>query len=403
MPRVTVRAPELARTGAEREGQDMADREVATSEVDTSDFGTSDFGTAGVGTAAVGSAGVSTAAPGREVALMRRALELAERGPLGDPNPRVGAVIVDAGGLVVGEGFHEGAGTPHAEVVALRQAGAAARAGTAVVTLEPCAHTGLTGPCSQALIEAGVARVVFAQSDPNPLAGGGAALLSAAGVAITAGVLADESAFLNDAWTFSFVHGRPKVTWKFAATLDGRSAAADGSSRWITGPLARADVHRLRAQCGAILVGTGTVIADDPALTVRRPDGSTTSRQPLRVVMGLRPIPETARVLDLEAPTLALATHDPAQALKSLAEQEIHHVWLEGGPTVAAAFLEAGLVDEIVAYLAPMILGAGAAAVGDLGIRTMGQALRLTPHEVTTIGPDIRIRATIAPPTREGH
>jgi diaminohydroxyphosphoribosylaminopyrimidine deaminase/5-amino-6-(5-phosphoribosylamino)uracil reductase len=333
----------------------------------------------------------------RDVALMRRALELAVRGPLADANPRVGAVILDRSGRVVGEGFHEGAGTPHAEVNALREAGEAARGGTAVVTLEPCAHTGLTGPCSRALIEAGVTRVVFGQTDPNPSARGGGALLEAAGIATTAGVLAEESTALNDAWTFSLVHGRPRVTWKFAATLDGRSAAADGSSRWITGPEARADVHQMRSHCDAILVGTGTVIADDPVLTVRLPNGMPSGRQPLRVVMGLRPLPGSARVLDLVAPTLQLATHDPAEALKRLAEQEIHHVWLEGGPTVAAAFLEAGLVDEVIAYLAPVLLGSGTAAVGDLGIQTIDQALRLTPHEVTTIGPDIRIRATIDP------
>ena len=339
----------------------------------------------------------------QDAALMRRALELAARGPLGDPNPRVGAVIVDPAGLVLGEGFHQGAGTPHAEVMALHQAGAAAREGTAVVTLEPCAHTGRTGPCTQALIEAGVARVVFAQSDPTPSARGGRAVLEAAGVRTTAGVLAEESTALNDAWSFSFAAGRPKVTWKFAATLDGRSAAADGSSRWITGPLARDDVHRLRSECDAVLVGTGTVIADDPALTVRRSDGSTTPRQPVRVVMGLRPVSETARVRDGSAPTLLLATHDPALALKMMAEREIHHVWLEGGPTLAAAFLEAGLVDEVIAYLAPALLGAGPPALGDLGIRTMDQALRLTPHEVTTIGPDIRVRASIATPRREGR
>ena len=341
--------------------------------------------------------------PERDVALMRRALELAALGPLADPNPRVGAVIVDQSGLVVGEGFHAGAGTPHAEVMALRRAGAAARAGTAVVTLEPCAHTGLTGPCTEALINAGVTRVVFAQSDPNPSARGGRALLEAAGIRTTAGLLEHESTALNGAWTFSIVHGRPKVTWKFAATLDGRSAAADGSSRWITGPLARADVHHLRSQCDAILVGTGTVIADDPALTVRGPDGATSGRQPLRVVMGFRPIPGSARVLDLTAPTLQLSTHDPGQALKALQVNKIHHVWLEGGPTVAAAFLGAGLVDEVIAYLAPALLGSGEAALGDLGIKTMDQAIRLTPHEVTTIGPDIRIRASIATHNREGH
>jgi diaminohydroxyphosphoribosylaminopyrimidine deaminase / 5-amino-6-(5-phosphoribosylamino)uracil reductase len=346
---------------------------------------------------------VSTSEHERDIALMRRALELAARGPLADPNPRVGAIILDHDGTVVGEGFHQGAGTAHAEVMALRQAGAAARGGTAVVTLEPCAHTGLTGPCSLALVEAGVARVVFAQSDPNPAARGGRAVLEAAGIRTTPGVLAEESTALNDAWTFSIVAGRPKVTWKFAATLDGRSAAADGSSRWITGPLARADVHHLRAHCDAILVGTGTVIADDPSLTVRGPDGTTSGRQPLRVVMGLRPIPESARVLDRAAQTLQLATRDPAEALKALAEQEIHNVWLEGGPTVAAAFLGAGLVDEVIAYLAPALLGSGAAAVGDLGIQTIDEALRLTPYEVTTIGPDIRIRAGIATTRREGH
>jgi len=363
----------------------MADREVAAAE----------FGASASGIDAASDDRLA-ASPVPDVAFMRRALELAARGPLGDPNPRVGAVIVDPGGVVVGEGFHAGAGSPHAEVMALREAGAAAAGATAFVTLEPCAHTGRTGPCALALIQAGVARVVFGQSDPTPSARGGRTLLEAAGIRTTSGVLAQESLSLNDAWTFSFVKGRPKVTWKFAATLDGRSAAADGSSRWITGPQARADVHRLRGQCDAILVGTGTVLADDPALTVRDHDGSDSVRQPLRVVMGLREIPETARVRDAAAPTLLLATHDPAEALKALDEQEIHHVWLEGGPTVAAAFLAAGLVDEVVAYLAPALLGAGAPALGDLGIRTIDQALRLVPHEVTTIGPDIRIRATIA-------
>ena len=346
---------------------------------------------------------VDTPGHERDVALMRRALGLAARGPAADPNPRVGAVILDQFGIVVGEGFHEGAGTPHAEVMALRQAGSAARAGTAVVTLEPCAHTGRTGPCTDALIEAGVARVVFAQIDPNPSARGGRALLQASGIETTAGLMEQESTALNRAWTFSIVHGRPTVTWKFAATLDGRSAAADGSSRWITGPMARADVHELRSQCDAIMVGTGTVMADDPALTVRGRDGAALGRQPLRVVMGLRPIPASARVLDTTAPTLQLSTHDPAEALKALHEHEIHHVWLEGGPTLAAVFVGAGLVDEVIAYLAPALLGSGEAALGDLGIKTMDQALRLTPHEVTTIGPDIRIRASIVTPNPEGH
>ena len=210
----------------------------------------------------------------RDTALVRRALELAVLGPQADPNPRVGAVIVDRDGAVVGEGHHRGAGTPHAEVDALARAGERARGGTAYVSLEPCNHTGRTGPCARALLDAGVARVVHAQSDPGALTGGGADTLRAAGVEVVGGVLKDEALALNRAWTFAIVHGRPMVTWKFAATLDGRSAAADGSSAWITGPLARADVHDLRAECDAVLVGTGTVLADDPHLTVRHADGT---------------------------------------------------------------------------------------------------------------------------------
>src|SRR3712207_5398084 len=228
---------------------------------------------------------------------MRDALALARLGPAVDPNPRVGALVLDADGAVVGRGHHAGAGTPHAEVVALAEAGSAARGGTAVVTLEPCNHTGQTGPCSTALLAAGIARVVYAQEDPNPEAAGGASTLRAAGVDAETGLLAEDAAALNRAWSFAVVHGRPRVVWKFAATLDGRSAAADGSSQWITGAEARADVHRLRGQAGAILVGTGTALADNPRLTVRHPNGTPVDQQPLRVVMGHRQLPTTACVL----------------------------------------------------------------------------------------------------------
>ena len=326
-----------------------------------------------------------------EIAAMRRALAAAARGPAHGPNPRVGCVILDAAGAVVGEGRHEGAGTPHAEVVALAAAGPAARGGTAVVTLEPCDHTGRTGPCSHALLDAGVARVVIAADDVNPVAAGGARTLRAAGVDVETGALADDSRALNRYWEFAVGTGRPFVTWKFAATLDGRSAAADGTSRWITGPAARADVHARRATSDAVLVGTGTVLADDPQLTVRDADGRPVARQPLRVVLGRRPLPPTARVLDGDAETLVLADRDPALALKQLHEREVRHVWLEGGPTVAAAFWRAGLVDEVVAYLAPALLGAGAAAVGDLGITTIGQAARLVPSEVRRLGDDVLV------------
>lgn len=334
---------------------------------------------------------------------MRAALALARLGPVADANPRVGAVVIDRGGRVVGEGYHRGAGSPHAEVVALRAAGDRARGATIFVTLEPCDHTGRTSPCSQALLAAGVARVVYAQSDPHAVAAGGAQRLRAAGIAVEPGVRAQESAQLNRAWTFAVTTGRPRVVWKFAATLDGRSAAADGTSRWITGPAARADVHARRAEAGAVLVGMGTVLADNPSLTVRDADGTLTGRQPLRVVMGRRLVPPGAAVLDESALTLQLREHDPAEALAELASREVRQVLLEGGPTLAGAFLRAGLVDEVIAYLAPALLGSGTQAVSGLDISTLTAALRLDLDDVTILGPDIRVRATPVATGQKGH
>ncbi|TWE12542.1 bifunctional diaminohydroxyphosphoribosylaminopyrimidine deaminase/5-amino-6-(5-phosphoribosylamino)uracil reductase RibD [Rudaeicoccus suwonensis] len=319
------------------------------------------------------------------------ALVLAARGPIVDPNPRVGCVVVAPDGQVVGRGWHAGAGTAHAEVVALREAGDAARGGTAYVTLEPCAHTGRTGPCARALVDAAVSRVVFAQTDPDLRARGGADVLRAAGVEVTGGVLAEEAAALNPYWTFAAQHERPYVTWKFAATLDGRSAAADGSSRWVSGPRSRADVHRLRSEVGAVLVGTGTVLADDPQLTARDDDGVASPRQPLRVVMGERQIPAGARVLGETAPTLHLPTRDPAIVLKSLHDKGIRRVLLEGGPTVGAAFLQTDLVDEVIAYIAAKLLGFGASAVGPLGVTTIDDAIELNLHDVRRLGDDVRL------------
>jgi diaminohydroxyphosphoribosylaminopyrimidine deaminase / 5-amino-6-(5-phosphoribosylamino)uracil reductase len=326
-----------------------------------------------------------------EFAAMRRAVECAALGPAHGPNPRVGCVILDGSGAVAGEGYHAGAGTAHAEVVALAVAGERARGGTAVVTLEPCNHTGRTGPCSEALLQAGVARVVYACPDPNPVAAGGGQRLRSAGVAVEVGVLRAGSAALNRYWDFAVRAGRPFVTWKFAATLDGRSAAADGTSRWITGAPARADVHARRATADAVLVGTGTVFADDPQLTVRDDAGVPAGRQPLRVVLGRTPVPRGARVLDAAAETLVLDHHDPALALKQLHEREVRQVWLEGGPTVAAAFWRAGLVDEVLAYLAPALLGAGVSAIADLGVTTMGAAARLVTTDVRRVGDDVLV------------
>jgi diaminohydroxyphosphoribosylaminopyrimidine deaminase/5-amino-6-(5-phosphoribosylamino)uracil reductase len=332
-----------------------------------------------------------------ELSAMRRAIELARTPgiPLG-PNPRVGAVVLDRRGDVIAEGYHRGAGSPHAEVDALSRAGVASAGATLVVSLEPCNHVGRTGPCTAAAVAAGVARVVFAQSDDSGRAGGGADTLRAAGVDVEAGVLADESRLTNVAWTFALEHRRPYVSWKFAATLDGRSAAADGSSRWITGPAARADVHRLRAECDAVMVGTGTVATDDPQLTVRDASGEPldADRQPLRVVMGLRDISSAARVLDDAAPSVALRTRLPGEALSALAERGCQHVWLEGGPTLAAAFVVDNLVDRVVAYVAAALLGAGSSAVGDLGIGSIAEARRLRLTDVARFGDDVRLTMT---------
>ncbi|MFD0804483.1 bifunctional diaminohydroxyphosphoribosylaminopyrimidine deaminase/5-amino-6-(5-phosphoribosylamino)uracil reductase RibD [Nocardioides caeni] len=335
---------------------------------------------------------------------MRRALVLAATPgvPL-HPNPRVGCVLLSPEGEVVGEGFHHGAGTPHAEVEALAAAGERARGATAVVTLEPCNHTGRTGPCSQALLQAGVARVVVAQRDPNPEAQGGLDVLAAAGVETDAGLLADESLALNPAWTFAHVHGRPFVTWKFATTLDGRSAASDGTSRWVSSRAARLDTHLLRGLCDTMLVGTNTVEVDDPHLTVRDADDVLAPVQPLRVVMGERDLDPARRVLDDAAPTVHLRTQDPAKALATLyAEHDRHHVFLEGGPTLAAAYLKAGLVDEVVTYVAPMLLGAGRSSVGKLGIRTIDKALRLELVDATVLGAgeEANVRLVMRPGSR---
>jgi diaminohydroxyphosphoribosylaminopyrimidine deaminase / 5-amino-6-(5-phosphoribosylamino)uracil reductase len=331
---------------------------------------------------------------------MRRALELAASPgvPLG-PNPRVGCVLLGPDGAEIAEGFHRGAGTPHAEAAALAEAGDAARGATAVVTLEPCNHTGRTGPCAQALIDAGVTRVVFAQPDPNPVAAGGAHALAAAGVHVEMGLLEHEARQVNRSWTFALERGRPFVTWKFATTLDGRSAAADGSSRWVSSRPARIDTHRLRARCDVMMVGANTVTVDDPELTVRDEYDEPLPHQPLRAVMGVRDLPADRRVFNDRAGTVQLRTHDPRVALAELRALDRQHVFLEGGPTLAAAFLRAGLVDEVVAYVAPTLLGAGASAVGDLGITTIADAFHLHVTDVTTLGSgaETNVRLTLEP------
>lgn len=351
---------------------------------------------------------------------MRRAILLAARG-LGStsPNPVVGCVILDASGQPAGAGFHRRAGGPHAEVHALREAKERARGGTAYVTLEPCNHTGRTGPCAQALVEAGIERVVYAVGDPTAQATGGADTLRAAGVQVEQGLLADQAEAGNIAWLTSVRLGRPYVLWKYAATLDGRIAAQDGTSRWITSPESRADVHRLRAEADAVIVGSGTARADDPHLAIRGIEGAV---QPLRVVVDTEgtAVKPGARVLDDAAPTLIAVAEDAETGLRdvvrlpraanglsvpalleALHQRGVRSVLLEGGPTLAGAFVAAGAVDKVVGYLAPVLLGAGRTALAGAGISTIAEALRLDMTETVRIGPDLRVTATPATAPKE--
>lgn len=340
-----------------------------------------------------------------ETAAMRRAVELsASVGERPNPNPNVGAVILSAAGAVVGEGRHERAGGPHAEVAALQSAADRARGGTAVVTLEPCAHTGRTGPCTEALLAAGVSRVVYAVADPTDDASGGAAALRAAGVDVEDGLLAAEAAAANERWLSTVRSKRPFVVWKAATTLDGKVAAPDGTSRWISSVESRADAHELRAECDTIVAGVGTVLADDPHLTVRDAAGVLSGEQPLRVVVDTHGrTPPTARVLDDAAPTwVATADElgkdpdggvDLAALLAGLWARDRRLVLLEGGPTLAGAFLRAGLVDRVVTYLAPLLLGDGLGALAGTGAVTLTDAHALSITHVTRTGPDLRITA----------
>jgi diaminohydroxyphosphoribosylaminopyrimidine deaminase/5-amino-6-(5-phosphoribosylamino)uracil reductase len=311
------------------------------------------------------------------------------------PNPPVGAVVLDADGAPAGTGATSPPGGPHAEINALAAAGDRARGGTAVVTLEPCAHHGRTPPCVDALLAAGIAHVYFAVADPNPQAAGGATRLAEAGVTVHAGLSADTVASGPlRAWLHYARTGRPHVTWKYAMSMDGRVAAADGTSRWISGPQARAEVHALRRGIDAIMVGRGTVLADDPRLTARGPD---VVRQPLRVVVGTGDLPPDAHVNDDSAPTLHLRTRDAATVVRELAARDVVDVLLEGGPTLAGAFLAAGLVDRVLAYIAPVFLGAGPPALGAAGVPTLTDAHHFAVEQVTMNGSDVRVSAVRKP------
>lgn len=358
-------------------------------------------------------------------AYMERALGLAERGRgMVSPNPMVGAVVV-ADGRIVGEGWHEGPGTPHAEIHALREAGDRARGATLYTTLEPCSHVGRTPPCADAVIAAGVARVVSALRDPNPVVDGqGYAKLAAAGIEVRDDLLQREAEHQNEAFVKHTRTGLPFVVWKMAASLDGKVASRDGTSRWITGEPARRDVHRLRAWSDAILVGAGTALADDPSLTVREPGYR--GRPPLRVLLDARGrVPATGDLFDHSAPTI-VATTDAAprarrdewsaegaevleyeaetgggvpvgELVRDLGKRDVQGVLLEGGPTLAWAALQDGAVDAVVVYLAPKLIGGSEAPgmLGGRGFAPIGSAMQLRIRSFDVVGDDLKVVADV--------
>jgi diaminohydroxyphosphoribosylaminopyrimidine deaminase/5-amino-6-(5-phosphoribosylamino)uracil reductase len=351
---------------------------------------------------------------------MARALQLARRGLFTTtPNPRVGCVIASSG-RSLGEGWHERAGSPHAEIHALRAAGAAARGATAYVTLEPCVHQGRTGPCTQALIAAAVSRVVVAHRDPNPLvAGKGLAELAAVGIEVESGLLAEEAEELNVGFCARMTRGRPWVRMKIAASLDGRTALNNGRSRWITGAAARRDGHAWRARACAVLTGIGTVKDDDPQLTVRE---VVTPRQPLRVVIDSRlETPLAAQVLAGGGTLIAAAGEDAARVrplrecgcdivvcanaagkvdlgalMRELARRGVNEVHVEAGCKLNGSLLREGLVDELVLYLAPQLLGDAARGMFHLPqLEDLAGRRRLELRDLRMVGPDIRVIARV--------
>ncbi|MEX1078585.1 MAG: bifunctional diaminohydroxyphosphoribosylaminopyrimidine deaminase/5-amino-6-(5-phosphoribosylamino)uracil reductase RibD [Homoserinimonas sp.] len=325
---------------------------------------------------------------------MGHALSLAGHGPIFGLNPRVGCVILSPDGRMLAEGWHRGAGTAHAEVDALSKLSPEqARGATAVVTLEPCNHTGLTGPCSQALIDAGIARVFYGATDPGPQSGGGAEHLREAGAAVTGGVLLAEVEEFLHPWLTASRLRRPYVTLKWASGLDGRAAASDGSSQWITGTAARQRVHEQRGASDAIIVGTGTVVADNPSLTARGEAGELLEHQPIPVVVGTTPIPADSKLFSHPQPLVQTRTRDLDGVLRALFERGIRHAFVEGGPTLASAFIASGLVDEYLIYLAPALIGGDRLAVGDIGVSTIADARRLSIRDIERLGDDLLIVA----------
>ena len=323
---------------------------------------------------------------------MAHAIELARKVDLSrDINPRVGAVIVDSTGNIVGEGWHNGSGTAHAEVMAIAQAGPKTVGATLYCTLEPCNAQGRTGPCAQAVIAAGITKVVIGQLDPHKAMSGGVNTLQNAGIEVEIGVQYEEAFALNPSWNFAQQNNRPWIIWKTATTLDGFIAAEDGSSKWITGELARERVQEIRASVGAILTGTGTVLADDPLLTVRT---LSADKQPLRVIIGDRDLPDNLQIFKGEKPAIRMSG-DLSKVMTELwKSHKVHRVLVEAGSSVSKSLWSANLVDEVYWFQAPMIIGSGKQAIGNFGVNTITNASRFPEYQVDRIGVDLLVHFT---------
>lgn len=327
-------------------------------------------------------------------AAMRRALELAAQGPRHGVNPQVGCVVLNPAGEIIAEGWHRGSGTDHAEIDALKKLSAdQLSASTFVVTLEPCNHTGKTGPCAQALIDAGISRVVYGATDPGHASSGGAQRLRDAGIDVMDNLLKTEVESFLEEWMLATRLGRPHVTIKWASSLDGRAAANDGTSQWISGASSRARVHEQRSAAAAIIVGTGTVLADDPSLTARQPDGSLYADQPIPVVIGERAISPSSHLFSHPQTPLVISHRNLEQAMNELFDAGIRSVFVEGGPQLASAFIAAGLADRFYIYLAPVLLGGEKLALGDIGVGTLADRIDLSIDSVESLGADIFITA----------
>ena len=304
------------------------------------------------------------------------------------PNPNVAAAIYSADGNLIAEGAHNRLISPdHAEVIAIKKAGEEARGATIIVSLEPCNHTGTTGPCVDAIIDAGISKVIYAVKDPNPIAAGGAERLKSAGIEVDF-VASKQLRETQGAWLHRITTGRPYFIWKIAATLDGRIAASDGTSQWISSPESREDVQYLRAQSDAIVIGTGTALADNPTLRPRI-EGAPA---PIRIVMGGRDVPADFNLNDGKSQTIFLKSHSTDELLKALDYLPVNQVLVEAGPQLGSALFAAGIIEEIILYQAPVLLGSGKSWLGDIGVTTMKDAFALSAPSITMCGPDFKFR-----------